>query len=182
MQNKFRTLFLCLPLSLAGFFAACDSNTNPNPPNEGTPTTQTTDATLYELAKATAGFTWYKKSDGLLKKSAGSGHTQPLLRTRYNAAAATKLDGSGKVVAGASFPDGALIVKELVDSANALSLYAILYKKTGDANADAKGWVWGYINPDGSVRISATQKGSACISCHSQTGSIDYMLMNKFFP
>ena len=141
-----------------------------------------TDKELYEMAKATSGFTWFKNSSSLLNKSSGSGHPQPFLRTRYNSVAATKLDSNGKIMTGATFPEGSLIVKELYDNSTTLGRYAILYKKSGSADADAKGWVWGYINADGSVAEAASKKGSSCISCHSQTDNIDYMLMNKYFP
>lgn len=72
------------------------------------------DLQLYEMAQETAGFTWYKNSDALLPKSSGSGHNYPLLRTRYNATAATQLDVDGKVSANASFPEESLVVKELI--------------------------------------------------------------------
>lgn len=141
-----------------------------------------TDNELYEMAKATSGFTWFKNSSSLLDKSSGSGHPQPFLRTRYNSVAATKLDSIGKIMTGATFPEGSLIVKELHDNSTTLGRYAILYKKSGSADADAKGWVWGYINADGSVAEASSKKGSSCISCHSQADNIDYMLMNKYFP
>ncbi len=141
-----------------------------------------TDKELYDLSKETNGFVWYKNSNTLLNKSSGSAHPQPLLRTRYNALAAGKLDANGKIVTGAVFPEGALIVKELHADASTLGRYAILYKNSGSADADARGWVWGYINADGTVSEPASRKGASCISCHSQAGNIDYMLMNKFFP
>jgi hypothetical protein len=83
---------------------------------------------------------------------------------------------------GSTFPEGSLIVKELNDNSTTLGRYAILYKKSGSADADAKGWVWGYINADGGVAETASKKGSSCTSCHSQADNIDYMLMNKYFP
>ena len=141
-----------------------------------------TDKELYDMSKTTTGFVWYKNANTLLGKSSGSAHPQPFLRTRYNAIAASKLDASGKIVTGASFPEGSLIVKELHDNSTTLGRYAILYKKSSRADADAKGWVWGYINADGTVAESASKKGTACISCHSQADNIDYMLMNKYFP
>lgn len=141
-----------------------------------------TDKELYEMAKTTNGFTWFKNSSSLLDKSSGSGHPQPFLRTRYNSVAAAELDSNGKIMAGATFPEGSLIVKELYDNSTTLGRYAILYKKTGSADADANGWVWGYINADGGVAEAASKKGSSCSSCHSQTDNIDYMLMNKYFP
>ena len=141
-----------------------------------------TDQELYEMAQSTQGFRWFKNSNTLLAKSSGSGHSNPFLRTRYNAIAASKLDSTGKIQTGATFPEGALIVKELYDNSSSLGRYAILYKKSTHADADARGWVWGYINSDGSVAEGASKKGSACISCHSQTDNIDYMLMNAYFP
>ncbi len=141
-----------------------------------------TDKQLYDMAKSATGFTWYKNSDVLLGKSSGSGHSQPFLRTRYNSIAAAVLDTAGKVTEGTIFPDGSLIVKELINSSNATEIYAILYKKAGHQHADGKGWVWGYLNADGSVRTPASEKGNSCTGCHSQDGNIDYMLMNKFFP
>lgn len=140
-----------------------------------------TDKILYDLSKSNTGFVWYKNSDVLLNKSSGTGHFQALLRTRYNAVASTQLDASGKVKTGSIFPEGSLIVKELYDNSTTLSRYAILYKKSDSPDADPRGWVWGYINANGSVADAASNKGRTCISCHSQNGNIDYMLMNKFF-
>lgn len=141
-----------------------------------------TDKELYDMAVVSSGFTWYKHSSAQLNKSAGSGHGQPFLNTRYNTLAAAQLDSTGKVKPGTLFPDGSLIVKELYDKSGKLERYAILYKSTGHKDADPKGWVWGYINYDGSVSEPASRKGSICINCHSQINNIDYMLMNKFFP
>jgi hypothetical protein len=141
-----------------------------------------TDKELYEMSKTTSGFVWYKNSSTLLNKSSGSAHPQAFLRTRYNSIAASKLDSNGKIQTGATFPEGSLIVKELHDNSTTLGRYAILYKKSGSTDADAKGWIWGYINADGTVAESASKKGSSCISCHSQADNIDYMLMNKYFP
>ena len=75
-----------------------------------------------------------------------------------------------------------MIVKELYENSTTVSRYAILYKKTDSPSADAKGWVWGYIDANGKVAEPASNKGKACISCHNQADNIDYMLMNKYFP
>ncbi|HNR20399.1 MAG TPA: cytochrome P460 family protein [Bacteroidia bacterium] len=140
------------------------------------------DTELYNMAKETSGFVWFKNSSSALPKSSGTGHSQPFLRTRYNAAAATQLDSTGQILTGATFPENSLIVKELLNSSSVLERYAILYKKPSNENADAKGWVWGYINADGSVAEPTSNKGSACTGCHSQSDNIDYMLMKKYFP
>lgn len=141
-----------------------------------------TDKVLYDLINSTESKVWYKLSEDFLDMSMGSGHSQPYLRTWYNATAANQLDSEGKIKTEAKFGEGSLIVKELLNANKELDLYAVLYKDAGNSDADNKGWVWGYINPDGTVRISATNKGAQCISCHSQSENIDYMLMNKFFP
>jgi hypothetical protein len=141
-----------------------------------------TDKELLEMSKTTKDFVWFKNTDSLLAKSSGSGHPQALLRTRYNAIAAKNLDNKGKILPGAIFPDGSLIVKELFENPSKLVKYAILYKNPKSNDADAKGWVWGYINSDETVDIPASKKGTSCIKCHTQVDNIDYMLMNKFFP
>jgi hypothetical protein len=149
-----------------------------------TPTTQSDniDEQLFNFAKDTTNYVWYKNNNDVLVKSTESGHPFPFLKTRYNEIAAQQLDVNGKIKSNAKFLDGSLIVKELINSDKTLGRYAILYKKSNNSNADNNGWVWGYIDANGKVAFSADQRGSSCISCHSQGGSIDYMLMNKFFP
>jgi len=141
-----------------------------------------TDKELFDMSTAITGFTWFNNSSVLLEKSSGSGHPQPFVKTRYNQIAATQLDSAGRIKMGASFPDGSLIVKELYDNSTDIGTYAILYKKAGHADADANGWVWGYVNNDETVSVPASTKGASCINCHSQSENIDYMLMNKFYP
>jgi len=141
-----------------------------------------TDKELYEMAIATEGFVWYNNSEALLGRSSGSGHTAPFLRTRYNSVAATQLNEDGKILDNAIFPEESLVVKELYSDESALYQYAILLKNTSSEYADKDGWVWGYVDSSGKVLESATKKGVSCISCHTQNGSIDHMLMNRFFP
>ena len=139
------------------------------------------DLELFNMAEETAGFTWFKNSDAWLPKSSGSGHNYTGLRTRYNTIAATQLDTDGKILANASFPEGSLVVKELSNGTTS-ERYAILYKRSDNEHADANGWVWGYVNNDGTVATTAEDKGVICTGCHLQQDNIDYMLMNKFFP
>ncbi|MGQ0649298.1 MAG: cytochrome P460 family protein [Gemmatimonadaceae bacterium] len=140
---------------------------------------QLTDAQVSALARAASGWTFYKNRPDTLLRSAGSGHTEARLRTRFNAIAATQLDAGGKVRAGASFPDSSLIVKELV-TGTTLSRYAVMMKRRTDANASAGGWLWAYFAPDGSAQIGIGGKGAACVGCHSS--GIDYVRMNDSHP
>jgi hypothetical protein len=140
------------------------------------------DKQMLDMAQNDGGYTWYKHSSALLNKSSGSGHNYPYLKTRYNGTAATMLDTNGMIMDSVEFPEGSFIVKDLYSDASTLGRYAMLYKQSNNSSADANGWVWGYIDADGNVAVSAEDKGKQCISCHSQEGNIDYMLMNKFFP
>jgi len=140
------------------------------------------DRELYDKARETTGFIWYKKSDALLNTTSGSGHNFPFLRTRYNSIASANLNDAGRIIEGSTFPAGSVIVKEFHDSSKKIARYAVLYKNPDSKDADSKGWVWGYINADGTIAQSATEKGNGCNSCHNQSGNIDYMLMNKYFP
>jgi hypothetical protein len=170
-----RKLILLLSLTLIFFSCKKEEETIYNSETN-------TDLELYQKAKATTNFSWYKNIDSLFKKSSGSGHGQAYFKTRFNAIAASKLTSEGKVQNNASFPEGSLIVKELYADEKSLDLYAILFKDSKNVDADAKGWVWGYIRPGGNVAVSASKKGSSCINCHSQSENIDYVLMNKFYP
>lgn len=140
------------------------------------------DKELLDMAEKTSGFTWYKNSDALLDKSSGSGHNYPYLRTRFDEIASQMLDQDGKIMDSITFPEGSFVVKELYSDGSTLARYALLYKQSNHASADENGWIWGYVNSDGTVAVSAEDKGKQCISCHSQQGNIDYMLMNLYFP
>jgi hypothetical protein len=183
MQTNFKpTTFVSFLIICMWIFHSCtkEKNTNNNDNNDNM--VESTDKMLYDMSKSSNGFIWYKKTDALLATSLGSAHPGSFLRTRYNSVAATKLDNAGKIMLGVSFPEGSLIVKELYENSTKLIRYAILYKKSNSPDADEKGWVWGYINPDGGIALAASAKGSGCKGCHSQADNIDYMLMNKYFP
>ena len=166
-----RYLYL-LSISFFFFFSACKNDKG----------LSGIDAELFEKAKNTSGFTWFNNSTAYLTKSSGSGHSNPFLRTRFDAISTNKLDSTGKVMDSTVFEEGSLIVKELYDSSKNIERYAVLYKDSNSEYADANGWVWGYINSDGTVAAPAEDKGAACLGCHSQSGNIDYSLMNKYFP
>ncbi|MDP1675548.1 MAG: hypothetical protein Q8L88_01690 [Bacteroidota bacterium] len=161
-------------LMLSLFAAGCKEEDSP------TETGQTdTDSQLYLLGKSSTGFVFYKNTSDTISKGGNSGHPDAKLRTRYNSIAAKYLDGAGKVKAGTIFPDSSLIVKELYTN-NALTTYVFLFKRTGDKNADANGWVWAEISPTGSILYSASKKGAGCIGCHAI--GIDYTRMNDAHP
>ncbi len=140
------------------------------------------DKVLYDMGRKTDGYTWYKNSSAQLDKSDLSGHAEPKQRTRYNSIAAAVLDSNYKIKDEAVFPEGSLVVKELYNASGNLSTLAMLYKKPSQAESDADGWVWGYFEENGDVKSAASEKGASCRSCHSQTGTIDFNLMNVAHP
>ena len=137
-----------------------------------------TDAQVSALARAPAGWTYYKNRPDTLMRSTGSGHGDARLRTRYNARAASQLDAAGKVRANASFPDSSLVVKELI-SGSAVSRYAVMMKVPGSANA-GRGWLWAYYKPNGENEISIAARGAGCTGCHES--GIDLTRMNDSHP
>lgn len=164
-------------LFIIGLVAGCKKEDSPVAPASVQSTT--TEAALYMLGKSPAGFTFYKNSPDTLSKGGNSGHPDAFLRTRYNSIAAKYLDANGKVKAGTVFPDSSLIVKELFTNKE-LTTYVFLFKKKGDTNADANGWVWAETSPSGTATYPAGNKGAGCTGCHG-TG-IDYTRMNDTHP
>jgi hypothetical protein len=131
-----------------------------------------------------SGFINYKNNSLRLAKSTGSAHSASFFITKYNTIAQKNVNAStGKPIESGSFENGSLIVKDFYDNTiDAKTFSAIMYYDKTNANADANGVVWAYLNTDGTARISTTSKGSSCTSCHSQAGHVQYGLMNKYFP
>jgi len=128
-----------------------------------------TNTDLYEESKA-SGLSYYKMKDTIYSPAGGSPHGS--FKLKFNAAALSKLDASGKLPTGATFDDGALIVKE-VYSGNSIILYAVM-KKDSKSDYSAKGWVWAEFDPDGGVHYNVSKNGDGCVSCHSTPPSRDY--------
>lgn len=170
---------LITALTLSGLACAHSRDESTAPPSGTNPQLAVTDASL-QLAVATRGsWVFYRNSSTLLARSAGSGHSEPQLRTQYNPRAATQLDANGRVRAGASFADSSIIVKELL-SGGTLSTVAVMMKLRGSPQSSQGDWVWGYFNANGGVRISVDTRGGGCAACHS--AGIDYTRMNDSHP
>lgn len=181
MKSRLLLLGFCVVIALGA--NSCEQTVIKPDPVTTIPANQAvTDAQIFETAKQTSGYTWYKNSDAFLGKTAKSGHEEPFMRTRFNSVAAAQLDATGKIKAGITFPEGSIITKELINADKSLSGYAVLWKRKQDPNADADGWVWGYVAASGSVRHAVTNKGNGCIGCHSIQGHIDRVLMNVSVP
>ncbi len=168
------------PLALGLSVLACgDSRDAGTGPSTGNQALAVTDDALRQAVSARSSWAFFRNNPNRLSRSAGSGHSEPQLRTQYNPRAAALLDANGRVRAGATFPDSSIIVKELF-SGGTLTTLAVMLKLRGSPQASRGDWVWGYFDAAGGVRASVTSRGSGCAGCHES--GIDYTRMNDSHP
>lgn len=137
------------------------------------------DEELYQELSITTGFTYYKNNDTIMHSSSESAHTY-FFRVRFNETANAVLTDDGKIPASETFPDGAIVVKELFDSQDGeLQLIAVM-KKSSSGNS-AEGWLWAEYEPGGSVVYSTSEKGNGCTGCHS-VNDRDLVRLFNLFP
>jgi hypothetical protein len=147
---------------------SCSKDT-PTAPSSPT-STITTDAALFKLITETdpfSGYTLFPNADAVARGTLnGSEAHQPLVRVSINAKALNALQG-GKLPAGAKFPDGSVIVKEIRNTSGVTTEMTVIYKDNSNPLA-GKGWLWADFSPSGSVGYSITGRGSDCTFCHSR--------------
>lgn len=119
----------------------------------------------------TASLISYQGIDSIYPPAGGSPHGN--FKLKFNTTAAAALTDNGRLPVGGVFPDGSLIVKEVI-SGNSISLYAIM-KKDKESKFKSEGdWVWGEYSPNGDVVYSVGEKGASCTSCHSSGAVRDW--------
>ena len=127
------------------------------------------DAELFEyvtLVDPFSGYTLFPGVDSVVSGTLnGSTAHQPLVRVSMNARALGALQ-NGILPAGATFPDGSVIFKQII-SAGQPALYAVIYKEKDNPLA-GNGWLWAEFQPDGSTFIPLTRKGVNCTGCHAR--------------
>jgi hypothetical protein len=134
-----------LAFSIACVACARDSSTAPsNTSGNATPSAMSSDAELFTFVTQTQPFRSYTRfpnlntsADGTLPAS--SAH-QPVIRVSMNNVAAGALQ-NGKLPQGASFPDGAVIFKEVLGANGLVNLYAVMYKDRRNALAGKRAGV-----------------------------------------
>jgi hypothetical protein len=144
---------------------ACREGVGPKDTNA--PQQISTDAQLYELVTQTAPFSAYplfpRVDSVTIGTLNGSTAHRPLVRVRMNPAAFSILQ-DGRLPTGAMFPDGSILLKEII-SGGTTTLYAMIYKDRTNPLA-ASGWLWAEYQPGGTVVFSISERGSGCVSCH----------------
>jgi hypothetical protein len=126
------------------------------------------DAGLFRQFTETDPFTSYTlfpNADSVTSGTLNGSHAhRPLVRVSMNSVAIDTLQ-SGSLPAGASFPAGSTIVKQIIENGET-SLFAVMHKDPSNPLA-GNGWLWGEYYPDGRTFISMTGRGSACTACHA---------------
>lgn len=146
---------------------------------KSSPSAPETDAALF--AKATApGFRYYRDDTTVHHTTPQSAHGG-YFRVRFNAIALSALTDHGKLPPGGSFPDGALVVKELHNDSTGTQLhgYAIMEKMPSDTS-QADGWIWAEVNTAG-IGYQIHNKGAGCTGCHS-IDDRDHVRLFDLFP
>jgi hypothetical protein len=107
----------------------------------------------------------------------GSNAHQPLVRVSMNETAFGALV-TGKLPDGATFRDGSVIVKEIVEGGRT-SLLAVMYRDRLNPLA-GEGWLWAEYKPDGTVMVSLHDRGAGCTACHSRAQGPLHDLVRTF--
>lgn len=147
---------------------------------EGCQKTTEADKQLFEKA-TDSGYTYYKGDATVMPSSSPSAHN-PFFRVKFNQTALAALTDSGRLPAGAVFPEGSIVVKELYNSVSGdLQLLAVMEKASGNSAA-GNNWLWAEFEPGGKAVFSTSKKGNGCISCHNGAGNRDYVRLFELFP
>lgn len=145
------------------------SPTSPSDDENNTTSAISSDADLYRFVTASQPFQTYTPFPNLVASPTGtltaSSAHQPVIRVSLNAVAVGSLR-DGKLAAGASFPDGSTIFKEVLGAGGLVSVYAVMYKDRQNPLA-GNGWLWAELRPNGEPEYSVKNRGNACTSCHA---------------
>ena len=127
------------------------------------------DAELFQLVSQRDPFTSYRLFPNVDSVTSGTlnGSTahQPLVRVSMNATAFSILQ-KGSLPAGATFPEGSIIFKQIIMNGQT-ALYAVMFKENNNPLA-GNGWLWAEYQTDGTPFIPITRKGANCTGCHSR--------------
>lgn len=136
----------------------------PTPPPSPTPSGEIADdAALFRLITRDEPFQSYRLFPNTTEISSGrldGAGAHPMARVRLNTPAFQSLD-NGRL-SGGRFRNGSVLVKEIPSQ----DLYAVMRRTDGETSG--AGWQWAEFRSDGRVVYSITNRGGACIECHSR--------------
>jgi Cytochrome P460 len=155
-------------LVIVGAAACGNAPTGPTAPSTAS-TGIRDDAALFRLISQTDPLSRYSvfpdADEFTTGRLNGSEAHRPVIRVSLNTIAAGALQ-NGRLPAGARFPDGSIVLKEIRSSQTAApTLYAVMVKDSGSALA-GNGWLWAELGPSSSVTYSVSNRGAVCTRCH----------------
>ena len=115
----------------------------------------------------------YNKNDSGAVYSGVHGPHGPF-KLRFNKKAFAALSLMGELPPGSVMPNGAMVIKELVNTSNPNITYYYMYKYR---NA----WLWGKMTSKGEVQSSIYADPGGCVNCHNQAGNIDKIVAFHFY-
>ncbi len=126
------------------------------------------DKALFDSTQVTTGFTYYKNKPDTTYAGNHGPHGE--FKLKFNKIAYVGLTDTGRIPKNTKFPNGSLIVKEVVRN----GIKAIMYKKD---NA----WLWGEYESSGKTifSVSSNNAQTTCINCHNQSNNRDFV--NSFY-
>mgnify|MGYP006908207228 CR=1 FL=1 len=123
-----------------------------------------TDAELYAMCIDSSGHFWYQGGQ-TLPGAGNSPHGN--FRLRFDSTANTVLTQMGEISPGGIFPEGSLIVKDIISN-NQVELYAVMYKYLG-------AWLWAEYRPGGAIVHGIRKDPGICTSCHGIQPNRDWV-------
>jgi hypothetical protein len=168
----------------ASMIAVGCSDESARPPAAPSPSPGTTggidsDAALLALVTEGQPFSSYVRFPDVDVIRSGTSAHQPFVRVSMNQTAFAALQ-NGRLPAGSTFPNGSVLFKEVLTGANgAASVYTIMYKDRNNAQA-GNGWLWAEYSPNRSVVYSISNRGGACVGCHSLEQGPQHDLVRTF--
>ena len=162
MRIWIKRSFCYVFLGITGITLSCTYNELPGD------SIDTDESLFYQLQET--GYSYYQGGQ-VLSPASASPHGN--FRLRFNEIAWNALDASGKLPNNASFPEGSVIVKEVI-TGNAITVLAVIKKSRSDVNS-ANGWLWAELSPTGDAYFSINNRGSGCTSCHGDTPNRDFV-------
>lgn len=141
------------------------------------------DASLFRLVTQTEPFSQYtvlplaeEFASGRLN---GSEAHAPIVRVLLNAKAAGVLQ-AGRFPPGGSFPDGAIVFKEVRPTASSAPILYVVMVKDSTNGLAGNGWLWAEYTPSGSTAFPVSRRGNGCISCHQREAGPQHDLVRSF--
>ncbi|MBL7901255.1 MAG: hypothetical protein JNK73_04605 [Bacteroidia bacterium] len=119
-----------------------------------------------------ASFNYYKNDSGAVYSGVHGPHGP--FKLRFNKRAFSALSQMGKLPPGSAMPEGALVIKELVNASSQTITYYYMYKYRNS-------WLWGKMTSKGEVQSSIYADPAGCVNCHNQTGNVDQIVAFYFY-